>query len=228
MNHKRHEQKYLCSAGQIAHLLKILGAVLPRDEHQKAETYHISSLYFDTPDDHFLSESLNGIPRRSKYRFRSYNHDNNHLKFEKKSTFFHLKEKQFVWLNRQKMADLFSGKMQLSFPTDPLFAQFYSLQKISRIKPKVIIDYDRTAFVDKKLNIRITIDQNITASCDVNSFLGNNYFSKTILEKGQGILEVKFDHVLPAYIFQLLHLEDLEQISFSKYVIGRLNKKKFD
>lgn len=225
MNYKRHEQKYICSSYQIEHLLKILPTILPFDKHQKDSSYHVKSLYFDTPNNRFLSESLNGIPKRLKYRLRQYDNNNEKFKFECKSSFFHLKQKRFVWVKKEELDIFLNNEITNDLPDDVLINEFYCLKKTESLKPKLIIDYDRTAFVHEALNVRITLDKNITQSNETDLFFDETYLRKNILEDKAGILEVKFDDVLPTYITHILGLEDLKQTSFSKYVMGRTPHK---
>ena len=110
MNYKRHEQKYICSAYQIEHLLKILPSILQVDSHQKGPSYHVKSLYFDTQNNRFLSESLNGIPKRLKYRLRQYEGDNENFKFECKSSFLNLKQTLFLWLKKKDLYTILDKK----------------------------------------------------------------------------------------------------------------------
>ena len=219
----RHEQKYICSSAQIKHLFEALSAILPTDKHQNG-LYHIKSLYFDTKDDRFLQESLDGVTERSKYRLRRYDKEN--IKFECKSSFFQLKRKRFVWLPQKEAEIMAHNRDTKTFFDIPLINEFYCLKKNELIQPKIIIDYDRAAFVHEGLNVRITLDQKIISSADVNSFMDDNISGKKILPNDAGILEVKFDDILPTYIVQILGLEDLEQTTFSKYVMGCLAQRK--
>ena len=91
-----------------------------------------------------------------------------------------------------------------------------------RFEPKIIIDYERTAFVDPILNVRITFDRNICGSINVNGFMKRNYLKFPIQEKGNHVLEVKFDDVLPEHIEKVLHESPLQRNTFSKYYLGRL------
>ena len=221
----RHEQKYICSAIQIKHLLGVLSVILPKDIHQNG-VYHVKSLYFDTKEDRFLEESLDGVKKRSKYRLRRYDQDKKNVKFECKSSLLQLKQKRFVWLTPKELEMVLSGKVDKIVFDNPLLSEFYCLRKTEQLESKLVIDYDRIAFVQKDLNVRVTLDQKIICSDNVDSFLDNKISGGTILPNNAGILEVKFDDVLPTYIIQILGLEDLEQTAFSKYVMGRLAYKR--
>lgn len=93
---------------------------------------------------------------------------------------------------------------------------------IKEFVPKIIIDYEREAFVETISNIRVTLDYNISASDEIEQFLEGNYIKTPVLEKGKHILEVKFDDIFPSYIKAVLQSNVLIQQSFSKYYLGRI------
>ena len=89
------------------------------------------------------------------------------------------------------------------------------------LKPKVIVDYERIAYVEQITNVRITFDMKISASYDIDKFLTGEYQNFYILPSGMNLLEVKFDNILPSYIRRLVESYNYEQNSFSKYYYGR-------
>ena len=88
-------------------------------------------------------------------------------------------------------------------------------------RPKMIVEYERVAYVDPVLNIRITFDKNISVSYELEKFLTMDYMRLPIQKVGSYVLEVKFDDILPSYIKQILDSDPKTQISFSKYYSGR-------
>ena len=88
-------------------------------------------------------------------------------------------------------------------------------------KPKIIIDYERVAYVEEITNIRVTFDMKISASYDLEHFLDGNYIKYYINESDVNVLEVKFDYILPSYIKKILESYSFKQTSFSKYYYGR-------
>ena len=75
-------------------------------------------------------------------------------------------------------------------------------------------------------NIRITLDENISVSDDVSHFADGDYIRYPIQEKGQHVLEVKFDYILPGYIKHIVTGRNMVQSSFSKYSLGRKTLQK--
>ncbi len=88
-------------------------------------------------------------------------------------------------------------------------------------KPKVIIDYERMAYVEEITNVRITFDMKISASYELENFLIQDYQSFSVLPSGLNVLEVKFDDILPSHIRNIVESYSLKQCSFSKYYYGR-------
>ena len=87
--------------------------------------------------------------------------------------------------------------------------------------PKVIIDYERIAYVEEITNVRITFDMKISASYELDNFLDGDYQSLYILQSGLNVLEVKFDDILPSHIRNIVESYSFKQSSFSKYYYGR-------
>ena len=88
-------------------------------------------------------------------------------------------------------------------------------------RTKVIIDYERIAYVEEITNVRITFDMKISASNDLDHFLDGNYTKYYINPNGINLLEVKFDEILPSYIRKITESYGYKQTSFSKYYYGR-------
>ncbi len=88
-------------------------------------------------------------------------------------------------------------------------------------RPKVIIDYERIAYVEEISNVRITFDMKISASYELDKFLDGDYQTFYVLPSGTNVLEVKFDDILPSYIRKIVESYNFKQTSFSKYYYGR-------
>ena len=88
-------------------------------------------------------------------------------------------------------------------------------------EPKVIVDYERIAYVEEITNVRITFDMKISASYELENFLDGDYQSFYVLPSGMNVLEVKFDDILPSHIRNIVESYRFTQGSFSKYYYGR-------
>ena len=120
------------------------------------------------------------------------------------------------------------NKIVLGNPIDLIFETEKKLIKELAVdmlnndyRPKVIIDYERIAYVEEITNVRITFDMKISASYETENFLDGDYQSFYILPSGINVLEVKFDEILPSHIRNIVESYSFKQGSFSKYYYGR-------
>ena len=90
-----------------------------------------------------------------------------------------------------------------------------------RLRPVVIVEYDRIPYVYENGNVRITLDTNICSCSRVETFLAPELPRRPVMALGQQLLEVKYDEYLPDFIYRNLQLQSLRQSAFSKYYICR-------
>lgn len=217
----RHENKYICSEKQMFILENRLKSFLPKDINQSDNFYSIRSLYFDTVNDRMLCESLQGIEKRSKFRIRTYNHSKDISRLEKKISVNNLKTKKSIILDSAEVENIISGGEIRFDGNGNLRDEFYYLQKSEGLAPKIIVEYDRTAFVYDIGNVRITFDKNIRASGEIADFYSESILGYTVQSDNRGVLEVKYDGILPGFIVNILNIGNLQQVSFSKYSLCR-------
>ena len=103
----------------------------------------------------------------------------------------------------------------------PLLQKLTMLMMTHRMRPVVIVEYDRIPYVYKNGNVRITLDTNIRSSSAVDQFLDEQITNRPVMPTGQQLLEVKYDEYLPDFIYRALQLHSLRQTAFSKYYICR-------
>ena len=220
----RNEWKYCCSDYYLEQLRRRLEGVLNRDTHADSNgTYVVRSLYFDDRK-YTCAMAVNaGASCRFKYRLRYYSDDMSTLHLELKEKKYGRSHKSSCLLSGEQFFKLIKGDIwELFWQTDSTLLKKFCIDIGTRgYSPKVITEYEREAFVEPNLNIRVTIDRNIFASKNVEDFLSGNYSSKYPLQStGMHVLEVKFDELMPSYIHQLIEMAGLIQTSFSKYYIG--------
>lgn len=217
----RHELKYYISRSDLEVLKAKLSLFLTPDKHQGKDGYCISSLYFDTFYNKYYDENESGIDIRKKIRIRTYDHNFDSIRLEIKSKNNSLchKESQFISFNDYLRLRNFPFDMTISNGNDVL-SKVEILNAINAIKPVVIVEYDRYALVSDIGNVRITFDQNIRATSEVNNF-DKSYSTTPILSSGIHILEVKYDDILPNTIANVLDQFKLNQCAFSKYYMTR-------
>lgn len=219
----RNEWKYLVTGGELAVLGARLKVLLPLDKHQTGAAYAIRSLYFDDFQNSCLRENEAGVDDRRKFRLRLYNADPGRVQLEVKEKLHGRTHKASCLLTREECEEILSGRPPAVGADTPAPKNLLSLgMRTAGLAPKVIVEYERTAFVGRSGNVRITFDRNISACVQLGSFLEPKVHLTPILPAGQHVLEVKFDEFLPDYVAQALELGKLRQTAFSKYYLCRL------
>lgn len=218
----RVENKYLVSDADLALLAGRLKPVMSLDIHQKGNCYEIRSLYFDDFQDRCMAENEAGYDERRKYRIRLYDPKAETAKLEIKEKLAGKTKKLSCTISRREAEALIAGDMPLRMDDRAPWNLFQMSMRCTRMEPKAVIFYERTAFVHPVGNVRITFDRNIMAGK-----YSEDLFSETpelvpVLPAGVHVLEVKYDELLPKFIADRLEIGTLQPCAFSKYYLGRL------
>lgn len=217
----RHEYKYLCDGLQNAVLKMRAQGMLREDIYAKNTGYYdIRSLYFDTLDGKCYRENEDGVDRRDKYRIRIYNAESNKIILEKKSKVRQMTSKISCQVSKEICQKLIEHE-RVSITEDMSDCQKELLleMQLKGMFPSVIVEYRRFPYVERNGNVRITFDENISSSNDVESFFQECITTRPIMPKGRSIMEVKWDSFLPSYIKEQIQLDTLQWTSFSKYYL---------
>ena len=227
----RNEWKYLVTDADLAVLGARLKVLLPMDSHQTGSSYAIRSLYFDDLRNSCLRENEAGVDDRRKYRLRLYNGSAERIQLEIKEKLHGKTHKSSCLVSAGECREIMDGRPPAIGAGTPAPRNLLSIamrtagmaqMMTRRLHPVVIVEYERTAFVGRSGNVRITFDRNISACVQLGSFLEPHVPLTPILPAGQHVLEVKFDEFLPDYVAQALELGKLRQTAFSKYYLSRL------
>ena len=219
----RNEWKYLVTGGELVVLNARLKPLLRPDAHQAGGAYAIRSLYFDDAQNSCLRENEAGVDDRRKFRLRLYNADPGRIQLEIKEKLHGKTHKSSCLVTQAQCEDIMAGKAPAIEKDSPAPLNLLSVAMRTRqLAPKAVVEYERTAFVGRVGNVRITFDRNIAASNAVGQFLQPRLPLAPILPAGQHVLEVKFDQLLPDPVAQVLQLGHLQQTAFSKYYLSRL------
>ncbi len=219
----RNEIKYLVSETQLVLLENRIRNLIQPDRHAGVDgTYQIRSLYFDDFENTYYRENEMGTDPREKFRIRIYNGDPGRISLELKKKQHSMTQKLSCLLTEEQCRELMAGRPLPADPSyPPVLQKMNLLMKTRLLKPKVIVEYDRTPFVEKLGNTRVTLDRNIRSSNAVASFLEKRVPARPIMPAGKQILEVKYDEFLPDYLYRNLQLSHLRQTTFSKYYLCR-------
>ena len=224
MKQYRNEWKYTLDEADIAVILPRLEAAMEKDGHGDEDgRYAVHSVYFDDYTDRCARENEAGISERFKYRIRYYGNDLQTLRLERKEKTqgrCHKETARITAGQYEKLMHADAG--DLFFETeDPLVRRFCAHIMTAHFTPKVIIDYERTAFIEPLTNVRITIDKNISASYDFEHFLDGDFMRFPLQKADVHVLEVKFDEILPGYLKNIVTKREFIHSAFSKYYLGR-------
>lgn len=218
----RHELKFLVSEKQLELLRFRLDTVMKRDFHNEDGGYKIRSLYFDDIYDTCLKENENGVDNRKKYRIRIYNGKTDVIKLEKKMKIRGMTQKHSTIITSENCTKwMIPNKILYSQCDTELEKELYLNMKIKGFHPVIVVEYERTAFVDKRGNVRITFDRNISYSKQIARFMEEKIPLIPILPTGEHILEVKYDEFFPEYIKEIMEIGTLHRCAFSKYAYAR-------
>lgn len=219
----RHELKYYIPYGCYVHLSRTLSRVLWPDEHgDENNEYHIRSLYFDDAFDTAYNEKIMGIEHRDKYRIRIYNFSDKIIQLERKSKICDLISKTSVSITRRACDKLCAGDPTgLEKAKHPLLRDMYIKVRTHLLRPAVLVDYVREAYIHPAEHVRITFDKQVHSG-----LLSHDLFEPYVpmvspLDSDFVILEVKFDDYLPGYIGALIADLNAERNAISKYTLSR-------
>ena len=222
----RHEIKRLLSPAQRLLLEQRIRAVMPRDIHSGDDgNYSIRSIYFDTTADRAYTEKEAGISEREKIRIRFYNRQDDLIKLERKEKRGNLIHKDSMAISKET-ADAMMRNDYSSLPGygSPLGDHIYGTAHSEGLRPVVVIDYIRMAYVFPMNHVRVTFDSALEAARPEIPIWTpeSGYDVYDVLEENT-ILEIKYDKYLPEHICSLLNSVPAPQTALSKYVLCRNN-----
>ena len=217
----RHEWKHRLSPQDLPVLRARLGAVMTPDPNAVGGSYHIRSLYFDTPADTALREKLDGVNGREKFRIRCYNKDFSLIHLEKKWKANGLGTKEKARLTPDQVRAVLTGDWDwMSRSQDVLIRELYVKMTLQGLRPKTIVDYTREPFVFGPGNVRVTLDYDLRTGLRCTDFLDRDCVTIPAPDNA-AILEVKWDRFLPDVVRDLVQIPGRRTAAFSKYAACR-------
>lgn len=219
----RHEHKYLLEYGTYLQIRNVIQKIMKLDEHTiKNEGYHIRSLYFDDVYDSALKEKSSGIQVRKKYRIRVYNYSHEVIKLEIKEKYGDFTNKSSCGISKEEYKKIIDRDIHFLTMDNNIVKEKYYLEiKDKLLKPKVIVDYYREAYVLPYNNIRITFDKNLSAAKPCGDIFTSGLYSKQLPQEYSLIMEIKYNNFLPSHIKGILEMFSLNRLSVSKYLLCR-------
>ena len=218
----RHELKYFINAAEVQALRMRLFPVMEMDSHCKNGPYAIRSLYFDDIYDTAWYEKESGVMNRDKYLIRIYRYSDAEIFLERKRKMGDLIQKSSVRITRRLADRLIAGDPRgLQNAENPLLQDVFVLMRTRLLRPKVIVDYMREAYVSPVEDVRITLDMRLRSGLSSVDIFNPDIPTVNPHDRDLEILEVKFNNYLPAHINRLLDGLDVERSAISKYMLCR-------
>lgn len=223
MSKYRHEYKYICTQQQLAVIRNNIQGIMDYDSNAGQEKqYAVRSLYFDDYRDSCLYENINGNDPREKFRVRFYNHDKSYIRLELKMKERGKTRKDSCMIDEGLCKKMMSGMtLEMGAVDADIYRKFCLWQNTRLLRPKVIVQYDRIPYIYRDGNVRVTFDLNICSSSSIEKFLDNSIVMRPVMSLNQHILEVKFDELIPDFIYSAVQTEGLRQTTYSKYYMCR-------
>ena len=219
----RHELKYFINPAELEVLRARLRPALNLDRHcVNAEPYVIRSLYFDDIDNSAFLDKQAGVMHRDKYRIRIYHYSDREIFLERKRKIGDLIQKSSVRITRRLCDQIISGDPAgLQRSDNELLQDVYVQMRIRLLRPKVIVDYWREAYLHPAEQTRITFDLGLRSGLYSTDLFNPDLPVVCPHDRGVEILEVKFNRFLPPYVAALLGGIEAERSAVSKYVLCR-------
>lgn len=216
----RYELKYLLHHKQANEVLATIEPYVRRDENAGLDGfYKVSSLYLDSPDLTCYREKLDGEKFRRKVRVRCYGAN-------PARAFIEIKQRMNLGVGKRRVTlpvveaerrihEICAGVYEGG---DPVLDEVFLLAKRERLRPTVVVSYNRAAFFDAwRRDLRITLDRNLKCRTLDLSLGGDPTRGRHCLPPDWRVLEVKFDKILPSWLCRALNRHDLQLQRVSKY-----------
>ncbi|MEA4927210.1 MAG: polyphosphate polymerase domain-containing protein [Candidatus Limiplasma sp.] len=219
----RHELKFFINPVEYHLLSHALDQVLERDPNGDPEhnEYHIRSLYFDTYNDAALYDKINGVRDRDKYRIRIYNFSDRFIRMECKTKVGSLISKRSVAIPKLLAEQLIAGDPTgLERTRSGLLQDVFREMTLHLLKPVVLVDYVRKAYLYPVEEVRITFDKQLRTGLNSRDLFNPYVPTISPFDHDEMILEVKFNRSLPPFIRDLLctYVQSAQNSAISKYV----------
>ena len=219
---KRYEVKYILDKEQLEYLKKELVGHMEVDQYGLTS---IASIYYDTPENLLIRNSIEKPAFKEKIRLRSYG-----LSKPGDTVYLEIKRKAdgIVYKRRVATTENDANKFFATSSSNnngqigkeiTYFRDYYK-----NLVPTILIIYDRIAYYQPDGDLRLTLDQNPRYRTeDLN--LTTSMEGKSLLPPGSAILEIKVQEAMPLWLSRILSKGKIYQSSFSK--VGEAQKRQY-
>ena len=224
MRKYRNEIKFIINKNMAEVLKQRLSLIMEVDKNSvnSDNSYYIRSLYFDDEDSNAFYEKLDGVEYRKKYRIRIYNLDDKFIRLECKYKHNNMTSKDQILITKEECSKIIDGKIDdFKLTKDNILKQFLVDYRLNRLKPSIIVDYNRLAFTYHVSDVRITFDSKIKSGLYNYNLFDENACTYSVIDDSEVVLEVKFNEVLPEAIAIILSTVPTFRQAFSKFATCR-------
>ncbi|MDO4318406.1 MAG: polyphosphate polymerase domain-containing protein [Lachnospiraceae bacterium] len=216
---KRHEIKTLLTYPQYLELRQRALPLLTPDKHMsEPEGYRVQSVYLDDAFCSAYREKDGGVQHRNKFRIRAYNGSDRFLVLENKEKIDDRIMKTSLQITRADYDAVLSGDFSPLLAYDhPLARQVCALHAARLLRPAVIVEYEREAYVHPLSMVRITFDKRIAAGTNSLDMFDPRLVTRPIFDRQEVVLEIKYGEYFPLYLKQLLQ-NNGRKLAISKFV----------
>ena len=222
----RFELKYLLSWEAAEQLKQYLQRYLQPDAHgDRNGTYVLSSLYYDTADQRFYWEKVEGIKFRRKLRIRHY--EGQAALTAESQVFVEIKQRLDRVIQKRRVLLPYRDALGLCnhriiphhAPRDrAAIKEIHAMVWQYNLRPACITSYMRQAFVgsDYDIGLRVTFDTNIRYRAK-DLQLHSKKIGPFMLSPQRVIMEIKVNERVPYWITELVAEHNFALIRISKY-----------
>ena len=221
---RRCENKYLVTEDKKNELLKRFEPLTRPDAYCiGGKTYSIYNIYYDTPDNQLIRNSISKPPYKEKLRLRSYYpvlKDDDELFLEVKKKVRGIVSKRRIVLTKRQAEEFLKDGIKPELKdvqAMQVLREIEYMKKIYDLRPAVYISYDRIAlYANDDDGIRITFDQNVlTRRYDLDFDSGPH--GEPLLKDGYYIMEIKCGGSYPFWLVKILGDCEVHPRGYSKY-----------
>lgn len=219
----RVEKKYLLDDTVYRKLVRRLGDYMEADAFNVGqELYSIANIYYDTPSDELIRNSLEQPDYKEKLRLRSYG-----VPQEGDFVYLEIKKKYGGVVNKRRTSLLLDEvysyidngvhPKEASYINRQVLREMDAFLERYELLPKVFLAYERMAFFGKEdREFRVTFDTNLRSRRE-RLRLEEGMDGTALLEEGVWLMEVKLLDAAPLWFTRLLSEYQIYPVSFSKY-----------
>ena len=232
---QRYELKYLIPFSMVEPISKFIEGFCHLDYYSQKSSdlfYVINSLYFDTPNFHFLDKKINLAEPSFSLRVRSYRF------FPEPPFYTEIKVKKHDFSNKMRASlgkeENWEESLKAGLIPDGLdqtsanyLSQFIHMIDTYNASPKILTQYRRKAYISQIDNYaRVTFDRDLRYQLqeeycvkpDENKMTHYDHEDRFYHPERHVILELKCEKKIPHWMISLIQKFDLQRTGFSKYI----------